>query len=326
MIRRAALTLFLVLSASSAFAQQEMIEAHTQCTVVNGQLVLTHLDNWTRLYLVSLRQEQPGLLCDRRSLPPRCETRPIYRFDVNCSGTRVPWVALYAAAYRNTPTVRLDGNTLSIFAHGVWQAFPPGFAPLTDNTRIVPISARPQVQQPIASAANASPSQARNAVASADPTLPLVATVFLMLVMVALVVFARAGHSEPVSRRKVMITAGWTFLAGFFSWAMAFQPPPSAPMLITLPFLLIYAPLLYLAVFHGGAILTGWYFYFVPLPLKTEIDRAFAQGRWLTPEEMVLALRRTHGEMSPAKARVLTKKAMAYEDQLRKRAGSYHSS
>src|SRR5436853_7418020 len=53
LIRRAAVVLSFGLWAAPAYAQQEMIVAHTRCAVVNGQLVLTLIDTVTPIYLVS---------------------------------------------------------------------------------------------------------------------------------------------------------------------------------------------------------------------------------------------------------------------------------
>lgn len=316
MIRRVTFFLFVVvfLATQPATAQQEMIEAQTRCAVINNQLVLNVADTVAPVYLTTPWQTQPASLCDR-SYPPRCNTRPIYRFELNCTGTSVPWIKIFAAVNRNNANIRYNGSSISIFAYGYWQELPAGFAPLTDNTRIVRVP--PHAQQPpfvvtvSAPAAVAPPSMNTNH-GTYNVTLHRVLTALAMLAVVALSFFAYAGH-ERYDRTNVAYGAAAGFFACIISWWAAPTFSGSDIVPLTIPFFLIYGALGYLIIGHAEAIILGWYFFFMRIPLKAEIDRTLAEGRLMTPDEMVQALRRTHGHMSKQRAQTLLKEAVEYE-------------
>ena len=138
---------FTILSAATAIpalAQQEQLIAHTRCAVVDGRVALSRGLELAPIPIVGTKQEMAGTICDRTRSPPACETKQVFRMDVLCTGTRVPWIAVYAAHVRDNRRFRFDGSRISTEVAGRWESYPDGFAPL-DGAKIATVSAPPVV-------------------------------------------------------------------------------------------------------------------------------------------------------------------------------------
>lgn len=266
MIRSAVIVLLLMLSASPAAAQQEQIVLQSSCAVVNGQVMITPTGRDTPAPLLSRWEEQSGTLCDRRRAPPVCRTLNVYRFDISCGGRRVPWIIVYAAAFKNNPDIRFDGARMLFNVAGQWQAYPAGFAPLGGSQRIERMSS-PQttsgaIQRPLARApVQPIKREHQSGFVYGSPCL------LIMLGLAIAGILAWMGHPTDGSRRiGAMTAASLGILFSFIGW------------IDELPLFFVLLPSLYLLVRNGMAIVRGAHYLFVAHPAQATILPAVRQG------------------------------------------------
>ena len=138
------LYLLILSAATPSLAQQEQLISHTRCSVADGRIVLSRGLERAPIPIVAPKQELAGTICDRTRAPPVCETKPVFRMDVVCAGTRVPWIAVYAAHLRDNRRFRFDGTRILVDVGGRWESYPEGFAPL-DGASIATVVAPPVV-------------------------------------------------------------------------------------------------------------------------------------------------------------------------------------
>lgn len=117
------------------------------CAVKGGRVVLEPAPDQS-YDIAGRREQQPHTVCSRLN-PSRCRTWMLHRFDLECSGERVPWVSVVAAA-PTEPRRRLwlengrlhvqhePARRLAAAPRSAAVALPTGFAPLVQlGARIV---------------------------------------------------------------------------------------------------------------------------------------------------------------------------------------------
>jgi len=90
------ITAFVILSAAATASAGELFVMPYSCAVVGGRPVLTPSDDHG--YSVVGRREQREYSACSPMNPGLCKRWKLYRFDLDCNGTRVPWVSIAAAA------------------------------------------------------------------------------------------------------------------------------------------------------------------------------------------------------------------------------------
>ena len=103
------ITAFVMLSAAATASAGELFVMPYSCAVVGGRPVLT--PSADHGYSVVGRREQREYSACSSMNPGLCKQWKLYRFDLDCGGTRVPWVSIAAAA-------GADRNGRSWLEHG----------------------------------------------------------------------------------------------------------------------------------------------------------------------------------------------------------------
>ena len=114
----------------SALAQQIMMRR--TCSVVNGQVVLSPTVDVHRYDIVGNMEQKIGRICSTGDTNT-CRSEPIFRFTLDCGGTTVPWLTVFAAEHAQDPEKQFSDGRLLIAVAGKWQAMPAGFAPFSQK-------------------------------------------------------------------------------------------------------------------------------------------------------------------------------------------------
>lgn len=98
--RGCALAAGVLLPAATAVQAQELLLMPYACAVIGGQVVLTPSRDDEGHRVLGRREQRPFEACSQVN-PGMCRQWTLHRFDVDCGGTRVPWVSVVAAAGRH---------------------------------------------------------------------------------------------------------------------------------------------------------------------------------------------------------------------------------
>ena len=112
-------------------AAGEQVIMRRTCSVENGQVVLKPTADVRRLDVVSDVEQRVGRVC-KHGDAGLCTSEAVFRFTVDCGGTRISWLSVFATEHAQDPEKQFsDGHLLVALGGGKWQAMPPGFAPLS---------------------------------------------------------------------------------------------------------------------------------------------------------------------------------------------------